>query len=398
MTTSTPPVATSRARASGSWAGVFSLSLGIFAMVMSEFLPASLLPQIAGDLHVPTGHAGQAVSVTAFAAAASALLVSAVLPRTDRRRVMIGLTLLAAVSNAVVAVAPDLAVVLSARVLLGVALGGFWAMATAMVSQLVHADHVGRALTVVNSGVSLATVAAVPLGAWLGEVWGWRAVFLLAAGFAVLALLAQVATLPHVEPGAASGLGALASMLRSRVVLVGLLAILLVFGGHFGGFTYIRPAVQDLSGVGADRFAVLLLVFGVAGLLGTALSGPLADGVPRGGLLLFPAVLGVGMLVLFVAGGSPVGLFTAVVLWGFGFGGVPTTVLAWGARTEPARLEQIGGAIVTICNVGVAAGAVVGGVLVDSTTTSTPLLVGGLAAVAGALVLVSLRHDSQQRR
>ena len=375
-----------------SWLGVVSLSLGIFAIVMSEFLPASLLPVIAGDLRVSEGTAGQAVSSTAFAAVLSALLISVVLPRADRRRVMVGLTLLAAASNLIVALAPTFSVLLAARLLLGVALGGFWAMATAMAAQLVPPDHVGRALTVVNSGVAAATVAAIPLGAWLGGVWGWRGIFLLAAGVAVLALLVQAATLPAVAPEAVSALRAFGSVLRSGVVLSGLFALLLVFGGHFAGFTYVRIAAQDLSGIDSGGFALLLLVFGVAGLVGTVLSGPLADRAPRVGMLLFPAVLGIGMLVMYLAGGSRIGLFAAAAAWGFGFGGVPTTVLSWGARAEPTRLEQIGGLIVMVCNVGIALGAVGGGLLVDSTSAGTPLVVGGLSAVAGAAVLVTLRR------
>ncbi|WP_230202848.1 MFS transporter [Parafrankia discariae] len=391
-------VAGGRGKTAGNptWAGVVSLSLGIFAIVMSEFLPASLLPRVADDLRVSAGAAGQAVSVTAFAAALAALFISVVLPCADRRRVMIGLTLLAAVSDLIVAIAPNLYVLLAARLLLGAALGGFWAMAAAMAAHLVPTDHVGRALTVINSGVSGATVAAVPLGAWLGGVWGWRGVFLLGAGVAVLAVIAQAATLPNVTPAAASGLRALGSVLRSGVVLVGLFAILLIFGGHFIGFTYIRTAVQDLSGIDDAGFAVLLLVFGVASFLGTALSGPLADRAPRVGMFLFPAVLGAGMLVMRLTGGSIVGLFIAAAVWGLAFGGVPTTILSWGARTEPTRLEQIGGVTVTVCNIGIAVGATVGGVLVDGVSASTPLLAGGVASIGGAAVLVTLRRQRQR--
>jgi predicted MFS family arabinose efflux permease len=377
-----------------SWAGVASLSLGIFAIVMSEFLPASLLPRIAGDLRVSDGAAGQAVSVTAIAGALSALLISAVLPRADRRRVKIGLTLLAVVSDLIVAAAPNLAVLLPARLLLGVALGGFWAMATSMAAHLVPAHQLGRALTVINSGVAAATVAAVPLGAWLGDVWGWRGVFLLGAGVAVLALIAQALTLPRVTPSGAGGLRALGSVLRSGAVRTGLLAVLLIFGGHFSGFTYIRPAAESMSGIGAEGFAALLLAFGVANFLGTALAGPLADRSPRTGVLLFPAVLGAGMLVMHFTGASLAGLFVAGVIWGFGFGGVPTTVLSWGARTQPERLEQIGGLIVTVCNVAIALGAITGGIIVDGVAASAPLLVGGLAALAGAAVLGSFRRSS----
>ncbi|PWC06539.1 MFS transporter [Mycetocola zhujimingii] len=360
---------------------------------MSEFLPASLLPRIAGDLGVTVGAAGQSVTVTALAAALSALFISVVLPHADRRRVMIGLTLLAIISNLAVALAPNLLVLLSSRVLLGVALGGFWAMATAVAAQLVHADHIGRALTVVNAGVSVATVAAVPLGAWLGELWGWRGVFILGAVVAALALIVQAATLPHVTPTVGSGIRALGATLRSRAVLIGLFAVLLAFGGHFSGFTYIRPAAESVSNIDASGLALLLLVFGVANFLGTAVSGPLADRALRAAVFVFPTVLGIGMLVMLATGGSTVALFVAAALWGFGFGGLPTAVLTWGARTQPTRLEQIGGVIVTVCNIAIAAGAIVGGILVDDVAATAPLLIGGISAIAGAVVLVSLRQQ-----
>jgi DHA1 family purine ribonucleoside efflux pump-like MFS transporter len=375
-----------------SWAGVASLGLGIFAIIMSEFLPASLLPRIASGLGVTEGQAGQAVSVTAFSAAAAALFISAVLPRADRRSVMIGLTLLAIVSNVIVALAPNLAVLLAARVLVGIALGGFWAMATAMAAHLVHADHVGRALTVINSGVAVATIAAVPLGAWLGELWGWRGVFFLAAGVAAAALIVQASALPHVQPAPGGGLRALGSVLRSGAVLAGLFALLLVFSGHFSGFTYIRVATDSLAHLPASAFAVLLLVYGLANFAGTAVAGPLADRAPRVGVILFPAALGIGMVLMHATGSSPAGLFITAALWSFGFGGVPTTFLSWGARVEPTRLEQIGGVIVTVCNLAIAVGSAVGGAIVDSVAADASLLFGGIAVIAGALVFAAVRQ------
>ncbi|WP_201293250.1 MFS transporter [Arthrobacter zhaoguopingii] len=375
-----------------SWGGVISLGIGIFAIVMSEFLPASLLPRIADDLEVSIGAAGQSVTVTAIAGAFAALLIAVVLPRMDRRFVMIGLTALAIVSNVIVALAPSLTVLLLARVLLGIALGGFWAMATAMAARLVPGDHLGRALTIINAGVSVATVVAVPLGAWLGEIWGWRGVFFLGAGVGLIALIAQTATLPHLIPTAVSGLRALGATLRSGIVIAGLTAILLIFGGHFSGFTYIRPAAESVSNIDAGGLAVMLLVFGIANVLGTALSGPIVDRSLRAAVFLFPLLVAAGMLTMVLTSGSTAGLFIAVALWGFGFGGVPTTVLSWGAHTEPARLEQIGGLIVTVCNTAIAVGAIIGGVLVDSVSASATLIIGGILALLGGLVLTSLRR------
>jgi DHA1 family purine ribonucleoside efflux pump-like MFS transporter len=136
----------------------------------------------------------------------------------------------------------------------------------------------------------------------------------------------------------------------------------------------------------------MLLVFGIANVLGTALSGPIVDKSLRAAVLLFPLLAAAGMLTMLLTSGSTMGLFTAVALWGFGFGGVPTTVLSWGARTEPGRLEQIGGLIVTVANIAIAVGAIIGGVLVDSVSASATLILGGVLAILGGLVLTSLHR------
>ena len=165
-----PSTETEPARAS--WAGVASLGLGVFALVMAEFLPASLLPHIAADLDVSEGAAGQSVSVTAIVAALAGLMVPVLLHKLDRRHLMLGLSSAAVLSAILVAIAPSYLVLLAARVLLGISIGGFWSLAISLTARLVPADKLGRGLTVVNIGVSLATVAAIPLGTWLGEVWG----------------------------------------------------------------------------------------------------------------------------------------------------------------------------------------------------------------------------------
>ncbi|MFG1996316.1 MFS transporter [Actinoplanes sp. NPDC048988] len=377
------------ANRTASWAGVVSLGLGVFALVMAEFLPASLLPAIAADLGVSEGTAGQAVTMTAIGAGLSGLFLPALLPRTDRRLVLVGLTTAAIVSDVLVAIAPNLAVLLPARLLMGVSLGGFWAVAIAMSARLVPSDYLGRAVTVINAGVSVATIAAVPLGTWLGALWGWRGVFLLAAGVALVALIVQAVTLPRFVPDAAGSLRVLVVTLRSRPVLFGLGSILVVVAGHFTGFTYIRPAAESVSGIDAAGLAVLLFVYGIANVAGTAASGVLADRVLRAAALLFPAMVGLGMLTMILTGGGRAGLFVAAALWGFGFGGVPTTAQTWAARTDPAHLEQLGGVTVTVFQVAIALAAVGGGLLVDHIGAGSPLVAGSIAAIAGGALLTS---------
>ena len=379
-------------RSAPSWAGVVSLGLGVFALVMGEFLPASLLSRIAGDLGVSEGLAGQSVSVTAIVAAVAGLTVPVLLPRLDRRRVMLGLTGLAIVSDLLVALAPGFGVLLVARVLLGIAIGGFWALAVSMTAQLVSPARLGRAMTVVNTGVSLATVAAIPLGTWLGELWGWRWVFGLAALVGVAAFATQALLLPPVAPTGAPGFRPLAATLRSPLIILGLVATALIAGGHFTGFTYIRPAAEAIGGFDPSGLAALLLVYGIAAFAGNLVAGPLADRRIGAAVLIFPVALGAAMLIFVTAGGSPAGAIAAVALWGVAFGAIPTTLMTWMARAEPERLESVGGLQVAAFQVAIAAGAVIGGVLTDGVGVAAALAAGGVAALAGGILLSALRR------
>ncbi|RDD85138.1 MFS transporter [Streptomyces parvulus] len=392
MATKTIPVQKPTTDERVSWPPVVSLSLGVFALVMAEFLPASLLPRMAEDLGVSEGAAGQSVTVTAVGAGIAGLLLPVALPRVNRRYTMIVLTALAIASNLLVATAPNLTVLLAARLLLGIALGGFWALAIAMAAQLVPSAYLGRAVTVINAGVSVATIAAVPLGSWLGDLWGWRQVFLLGAGAAVLAVIVQVSALPNVASNSVSGLRVLGTMLRSGFLVTGLLAIFLIVSGHFTGFTYIRPAAESMSDIDGGGLAVLLFLYGIGNVLGTGLSGFVADRSLRMTAFLYPTVLGAGQLAMVITGGSVAGLFVTAALWGFGFGGVPTLAQTWAAKAEPTRLEQAGGLIVAVFSLAIASGAVFGGLLLDGVAKSAPLVAGGIATVVGGIALGNVRR------
>lgn len=374
-----------------SWVAVASLSVGVFALVMSEFLPASLLPRIAAGLGVSEGVAGQSVAVTALVAAISGLIIPVLLSRLDRRHLMIILSVLAVASDVLVAVAPNYPVLLLARVLLGIAIGGFWSLAISITARLVPASKLGLGLTIVNVGVSLATVAAVPLGTLLGEAWGWRAVFVLAAGVAVLAVLIQAIALPRIRATGSGGFGPLVTTLRSRLVQVCLFAMALMGAGHFAGFTYIRPAATEVGGLDPNQLAAMLLVYGLGIVAGNLLAGPLADRRLRLAVLLFPAVLGAAMIVFTLLGNSPVLLFVAVVLWGIGFGALPVIIGTWLARAEPGNLESVGGLQTAVFQVAIALGAFLGGLLVDGAGVRSALVLGGGAAALGAVLLAAVK-------
>ena len=378
------------AREAPGWAAVGSMTLGVFALVAAEFLPASLLTPMAADLGITEGAAGQAVTATALVALVASLFVAALTQRIDRRHLLITFSLLLVVSNLMVAFAPSLALLIVGRVLLGIAIGGFWAMSAALVMRLVPEDLVPRALSILFSGVSAATIFAAPLGSYLGHLIGWRSVFLLAAGLGLVTVAAQFATLPRMTPSGAAGLRTLADVLRRPGIALGMLAAMLAFAGHFAVFTYIRPFLETVTGVGIGAVSGILLGFGLANFLGTLLAGPLIERSLKLALLSMPllmAALGIGLVSLH---GSPMGHAVLIALWGLAFGAVPVAWSTWLTRTVPDEAETAGGLLVAAVQLAISVGAAAGGLVfaLDGaaavfTGASLVLLIAGLIIVLG---------------
>ncbi|MGQ3003252.1 MAG: MFS transporter [Hydrogenophaga sp.] len=372
------------------WAAVGSLALGVFGLVTAEFLPASLLTAMATDLGISNGAAGQTVTATALVGAVAAPAFPLLTRRLDRKWVMLALSLLLVVSNLMAATATSLPVLLVARVLLGVALGGFWALAGALALRLVPADRFARAMSLILTGVSVATVCAAPIGAWMGDLWGWRSAFVAAGVVSVVTLVAQAITLPALPPRDHANLRVLGQLLLRPQVRMALLAVLLVISGHFAGFTYIRPLMENVTHLSVQAISVVLLGYGIGGFFGNLAGGYLAERSERraivaGGTLV---VLMAGSLLL--AGSSALVTAVAVALWGFAFGAFPVGFQTWVVRAAPDHAEGAGGLMVAAFQIAIASGAVGGGLLVDH--------VGALGAPAFALVaivlgtLLTLRH------
>ena len=157
-----------------SWGGVFAMSLAAFVLVASEFMPVSLLTPIATDFQVSEGQAGLSISVSGLFALLTSLVIASVAARVERKRLLLCLTLLMIASATVTAFAPNYALFMAGRALIGIAIGGFWSLSAATAMQLVPEDQVPRALAIVNGGNALATVIAAPLGSFLGALIGSR--------------------------------------------------------------------------------------------------------------------------------------------------------------------------------------------------------------------------------
>ena len=390
--TETPATTETTTRVRSGWPGVVALMIAIFTLVTSEFLPASLLPLMASDFGITEGVAGQVVTATALVGMVAGPAMGIVFPRLDRKRLLVALLVVALLANVLTAVAPSYAVVVVARLALGVAIAGTWSMALAVASHLVPADRLGRAMSVVNIGVAGATVAAVPLGALISSFAGWRAVFWAVSVATTLAIVLFVVLMPPVPARAGGGVRTLVAVLRSRVVLFGLIGLAVLVAGHFSSYTFIRTAAEGVSGITSAVIAVLLAVYGVGGLLGNVLTGLVADRHLGVVLVMVPLLIAAGVITFSLSTGSVVLVFVAVALWGIGFGSVPTASQTWISRAEPRRVEAAGGLVVATFQLAIALGAALGGLLLDTTDVQTVFLAGGVAVVLGGALLASTRR------
>lgn len=378
------------------WAAVASLALGVFGLVTAEFLPASLLTAMASDLRVTDGAAGQAVTVTALVAAVAAPSLPLLTRRLDRRHVMIAFTLLLLLSNALSALAGSLPALLVARVLLGVALGGFWSMSAALAMRLVPPSVFARAMSFILAGVSIATVCAAPLGAWMGSLWGWRSPFIAAGAISLVTLAVQIASLPSLPPRDNPNLRVLGGLLRRPPVRVVLLAVLLVISGHFAGFTYIRPMMEQVTQLSVSAISAVLLGYGIGGFFGNFAGGWLAGRSERHAVATGALAIVLLAASLLMAGQSAVVTAVAVTLWGFAFGAFPVGFQTWMVRAAPDQAEGAGGLLVAAFQIAIASGAIGGGLLVDHIGA-----LGGPAFACVALALgglLTLRHGPRPAR
>ncbi|RDJ02984.1 MFS transporter [Rhizobium grahamii] len=369
------------------WPGVVSLGLGVFGLVTAEFLPASLLTPISHDLGISIGAAGQSVTMTAVIGAIAGPAVVIATSRLDRRLTLWGLTTLLIISSFLAAVAGGLATLLVARAVLGIALGGFWAMSLALAMRLVPEELMPRAMAVIMTGVSVATVCAAPVGAWVGETLGWRAAFLIAATVGAIALAVQVFALPPMPSMGGAGLGTIAGVLRRPAIRIGLATILLVVSGHFAGFTFIRPFLETVPHFGVQGISGVLLAFGIGGFLGNFIGGYLAERNTGRAIAFAATGIAATTLALAIVGAHPTIAFIATALWGFAFGALPVSVQSFVTQAASDEAESAGALMLTTFQIAISSGAAIGGLIVETQGLEGVFGFAAIAALCGSALI-----------
>ncbi|AMJ60627.1 MFS transporter [Bosea sp. PAMC 26642] len=392
------PPSAAHDRSDPAWAAVFSLSVGVFGLVTAEFLPASLLTPMAADIGVSVGIAGQAVTATAVVGAIAGLATAIVTRGIDRRIVIWALTGSLIVSSLLAAAATSLTSLLLARVLLGIGLGGFWSMVAATAMRLVPPSALPRAMALVFTGVSVATVSAAPIGAYLGELWGWRVVFVLSAITGVVALAAQIATMPRLPAQGSPDVRTLFRLLGRPSIALVLAGIVVVISGHFAGFTYIRPFLEQIPRLSVEAISLVLLAYGVGGFLGNLAGSAITVRSAKASVIFGAFSIAAMGVVLLLVGSSTLGSAIAVGFWGFAFGALPVGFQTWLVRVTPEEeAESAGGLLVAAFQIAIASGAVFGGLLVDGFGTLGVIAYATAATLLGGIGVLVLGSRSPER-
>lgn len=367
------------------WSAVAAMSLCVALLIAAEFMPVSLLTPIATDLGASNGMAGLAIAISGLFAVPTSLLIAPLSHRLDRRHVLLGLAVVMLTSLIVIALSPNFTVLMVARALLGIVIGGFWALATATIMRLVGSQSVPKALGILYTGNAVATAFAAPIGSYLGGLIGWRGVFWLLVPLVVINLLWMALCLPSMRSQARPQ-SAFRLMQRPNVVIA-IMGVTLTFAGAFSAFTYFRPFLETRTLVDLPQLSALLLALGLAGFAGTTAVSLLLHRHLYRMLRWLPLALGVITLALLTVAHHFWGVALMLILWGMLNSAIPVAWSAWITQGIADTPESGGGLMVAAIQLSITLGAAVGGWLLDSLSISATFMGSALLLTAASLVV-----------
>jgi DHA1 family chloramphenicol resistance protein-like MFS transporter len=367
------------------------LGTAVFAQGTSEFMVAGLVPEIASELSVSIPAAGLLTSAFAVGMAVGAPVMALLALRWPRRLALVAFLVAFVLAHVVAAVTGSFEVLVATRVVGALANAGFLAVGLATVTSIVAPDAKGRALAVLLAGTTIACVAGVPGGAFLGSLWGWRSAFWTVALLCVPALVAVLTSVPGARSGATppSARGELRVLRRPRLLVVMLLGAL-VNGATFCSFTFLAPVLTDVSRIGVEWVPAMLALFGGGAFLGVRFAARWSDTRPEPVLLGGGAVLAAGWGA-FALTHAAVVLVPLLGMLAFAVGSTLIARVLYAASDAP----NLAGSYATASlNIGAAVGPWIGGLTIGGGLgPASPLWVSA-ALVAGALVIAALTRPA----
>lgn len=398
-----PPGLVKEAKISASplpMAALSGLAASGFMCIVTETLPAGLLPQIATGLHISQAMAGQLVAIYALGSLLAAIPLTSLTQGLSRRRVLLSTIICFVIGNTLTALADSIPLIMAARFIAGCAAGLAWGILAGYARSIVRPEQTGPAMAIAMVGVPLALSLGVPLGTFLGSLVGWRGSFLILSAIGVLLIGWIIVKVPDAPGRTAGSRPSLKRVFTTKGVLPILLVILTWMTAHNILYTYIAPFA---TAAGA-RVDLVLLAFGVSSLAGIWIAGKLVDRILRRMVLLAIGSFAATALLLSIVGNNEVVLYAAALIWGLGFGGAGAMMQTASADATGDGVDLAQAMVTTAWNLAIAAGGALGGALL--TNAGVPMLppvVAALALLAFAIALAARRiafppgHRTRQR-
>ncbi|MFJ9908653.1 MFS transporter [Streptomyces sp. NPDC101152] len=377
---------------------VWVLAAGTFLMGTTEFVIAGLLPQIADDLHTSVSHAGLLITAFAVGMIVGGPTMAMATLRLPRRLTLVAALTVFAFGHVLAVLSSSFTVILAARVITALATGAFWAVGFVIVTAAAGPARATRAVGVMMGGLTLANVVGVPVGSFVGQYTGWRGPFWALAVLAALAAVFVGRFIPRTQQQAAVSVRAEVRALRQGRLWLALAAAVLIMGGVLATYTYLTPLLTDRAGIPAAAVPLVLIVFGLGALGGTAIGGRLGDRRPMATTLTAAAVTALALLALIPLSTGPVATVALVFLMalaGFTVNPVVTTLAVRFAGHAPTLTSAL---TTSAYNTGIAAGSALAGTALNSSLGLTgPALVGTVCATLTLLPLTALALTGARR-
>jgi predicted MFS family arabinose efflux permease len=367
---------------------LYALAVATFAIGTTEFVIVGLIPGIAADLNVSIPTAGLLVSLYALSITLGTPILSALTGAIPRRRLAIALMVVFTAGNLFAAVAPGYSTLLLSRIVVAVAHGVFFGVGAACATSLVAKPKAGSAVAVMMGGLTVAMVIGVPLGAWIGQLFGWRTPFLIVAGMGTVAVLGLIWLLPHeIAYQRPAPITTQLSLLGNRRLSTMYLLTAIGFGCTFVVFTFLSPLLTDVTGVARETVNIALLLFGVATVLGNLAGGMLMDAVgTRKAMMILLSGLIVSFALIRLAIHNEIAIFAVIAVWGLFAFAIPSVMLAGVVATAeqvaPNALATASGFNIAAFNLGISGGSFIGGQLL----AGPGLLATPYASIAMAII------------
>ena len=343
------------------WLPVCSLSFAAFVFVTSELMPIGLLPGMARDLARPEWFIGWVVTIYAWGVALLSLPLTVLTEKVDRRRLLLILLGIFIVGNLLTAVTQSFWMLLFSRVCIACAHAVFWSITTPLAARLAPQRRQTRALTIVITGASLATVLGVPAGTMVGVYTNWRIAFALTSLVAAVVFIILLRMLPPLPSVNTSNLKTLPTLFRKKLLLKLYVVTLLLISGNFVAFTYLTPFLKDVVGIDLKVVPYILLTLGVSGIFGSMIASRYSDRQPYRVMLPGVLMVGVCLLLLRYLTFSHVAEVMLCIIWGASLSAailvLQSQVLRVAGNSGDAAISMYSG----IFNIGIGLGAFVGG-------------------------------------